>query len=85
MITAFAVILFALLFKLICLTAIIWFVVIGFRVHWGWGVANLLIPGAFIPFAFFHEKESKIPMILVIVALSMLLILRIWSRYFLTH
>lgn len=53
----------------------IWFVVQGFRVHWGWGVANLLIPGAIIPFCILHPKESKRPLILIGVSLGLLLIL----------
>jgi hypothetical protein len=55
--------------------AVVWFVVQGFRVHWGWGVANLLIPGAIIPFCFLHFKESKKPLILFGIAVALVVVL----------
>jgi hypothetical protein len=67
---------FALLaLKLLSLVVGVWFVVLGFRVHWGWGLANLLIPGAIIPFCILHPKESKRPMILAVACLAIFLIL----------
>ena len=66
--------------KLLLIIAGIWFVVQGFRVHWGWGVANLLIPGAIIPFCILHPKESKRPLILIGVSLGLLLILWVCAR-----
>ncbi len=77
----FALVLVALSIKLLFFTAMVWFVVNGFRVHWGWGVANLLIPGAFLLFSFLHYKESKIPLILITVGLTFLLILLIFARH----
>jgi hypothetical protein len=60
---------------LLLFVASIWFIVQGFRVHWGWGVANLLVPFAIIPFCFLHPKESKKPLILTGSGLGLLLIL----------
>jgi hypothetical protein len=67
--------------KLLFIVAGIWFVVQGFRVHWGWGVANLLIPGAIIPFCIFHPKEAKRPLILIGICLGVFLILLICARH----
>lgn len=67
--------------KLLSIVAVIWFVVQGFKVHWGWGVANLLIPGAFIPFCIFHPTEGKKPLILTGVWLGGILILWMFARH----
>jgi hypothetical protein len=81
MITLVPVFLVALTIKLLFIVTGIWFVVQGFRVHWGWGVANLLIPGAIIPFCIFHPKEAKRPMILAIVCLVVFMILWAYAKY----
>jgi hypothetical protein len=65
---------------LLFFVASIWFVVQGFKAHWGWGLANLLIPVAIIPFCFLYPRKSKGPLILVGVGLALLLILWIFSR-----
>ena len=67
--------------KLVLFAAAITFVVQGFRVHWGWGLANLLIPGAIIPFSFLYPKKSKVPLILIGIALVLLLIFLICGRH----
>jgi hypothetical protein len=66
---------------LLFFVAAIWFVVQGFRVHWGWGVANLLIPFAIIPFCFLHPREPKKPLILIVAALGLLLILLAFAEH----
>ena len=81
MITLVPVFLAALTIKLLFIIAGIWFIVQGFRVHWGWGVANLLIPGAIIPFCIFHPKEAKKPMILAIVCLVVFMLLWVYARH----
>jgi hypothetical protein len=74
-ISLIAVFVAVLTLKLLPIVAIIWFAVQGFRVHWGWGAANLLIPLAFIPFYILHPKESKRPLILIGIWLGLFLIL----------
>jgi hypothetical protein len=80
-ISLIAIFLAFLTLKLLPIVAAIWFVVQGFRVHWGWGVANLLIPGAIIPFCIFHFKESKRPLMLIGICLGISLILWICARH----
>ncbi len=80
-ISLFALFALFLILKLLPIVAFIWFVVQGFRVHWGWGVANLLIPFAIIPFCIFHPKESKRPLILTGIGLGVFLILWICARH----
>jgi hypothetical protein len=46
-----------------------------------WGVANLIIPGAIIPFCIFHPKEAKRPMILAVVCLVVFIILWVYARH----
>lgn len=80
-ISLIAVLLAFFVVKLLFVTVGIWFVVQGFRVHWGWGLANLLIPGAVIPFCVLHFKESKKPMILAGVCLALMLIFQVCARH----
>jgi hypothetical protein len=80
-ISLISVFLAVLAIKILPIIAWIWFVVKGFRVHWGWGVANLLIPGAIIPFCIFHPKESKGPLILIGICLGVFLILWLCARH----
>ncbi len=79
--TFIAVFLAVLTVKLLFLIAVICFVVQGFRVHWGWGMANLLIPGAIIPFCLLHRKESKRPLILTGFSVGVILILWVCARH----
>jgi len=80
-ISLIAVFVAVLMLKLLPIIAVIWFAVQGFRVHWGWGVANLLIPVAIIPFCILHPKESKKPLILFGIWLGGFLILWICARH----
>ena len=40
------------------------FVIQGFRTHWGWGLANMLLPPSALVFFFVHTKKSKVPAII---------------------
>ena len=52
-------------FKLIMVLAAISFIIQGFRVHWGWGLANIfLFPLGGIAFFPTHRREGKIPMLI---------------------
>src|SRR5437016_2957585 len=47
--------------KLLFFAAYILFVIQGFRTHWGWGIANLLLsPLAALVFLFVHPKHAKL-------------------------
>jgi hypothetical protein len=59
---SFVITLFVL--ELISIVAGIAFVVQGFRVHWGWGLANLLVPFAMFVFCFVHPRAAKVPLII---------------------
>jgi hypothetical protein len=61
--------------KLIFLLAGILFVVQGFRVHWGWGLANLLLPPAIIVFFVKHRQAAKFPAIVWGVGMGLLVLL----------
>ena len=64
--------------KIILLVAAIAFIIQGFRVHWGWGLANIfLYPLAGIAFFFSHRREAKIPMIIWASGMALLVILLI--------
>jgi hypothetical protein len=57
--------------KVAFLAAYIMFVIQGFRVHWGWGLANLLIPLSGLVFFVRHRREGKAPMIVWISAVAL--------------
>ena len=80
-ISLIAVFVGVLILKLLPYVAVIWFAVQGFRVHWGWGIANLLIPGAIIPFYILHPKVSKRPLVLIGFWLGVFLIFLICARH----
>jgi hypothetical protein len=61
--------------KLIPIIAWIAFVVQGFRVYWGWGLANLLVPLAFIGFCCIHPRAAKVPLIITVIGVGWLLAL----------
>lgn len=65
---------------LLFFVADIWFVVQGFKVHWGWGVANLLIPCAVIVFCFLYFERARKPLGLVIIASVLLLFFWIFTK-----
>jgi hypothetical protein len=62
--------------KIILLVAAIAFIIQGFRVHWGWGLANIfLFPLAGIALFIRHRQEAKIPMMIWAFGMALLLIL----------
>lgn len=66
--------------KVILFAAFIAFIVQGFRVRWGWGVANMFIgPVAGIVFFFKHRREGKVPVYILSHAVILLLIFVIWA------
>jgi hypothetical protein len=75
----FALLIFGVVWLLLFI-AYIWLGVQGFRVHWGWGVANLLIPWAAIIFCFLHFEKSRKPVGLIIIAFALLLFLWIFTK-----
>ena len=66
--------------KVILFVAAIAFIIQGFRVHWGWGLANLFLgPLAGIVFFIKHRQEGRVPMFIFAYGLILLLILLICS------
>ncbi len=63
--------------KLIFIVAGIAFVVQGFRVHWGWGLANLFVPFAFIPFCIIHRRAARVPVTITFIGVGWILLLLI--------
>jgi hypothetical protein len=47
------------------------FVVQGWRVHWGWGLANLFIPPCAIAFSILYPKEAAKPLIVLGIGLAL--------------
>ena len=60
--------------KLVFVTAYVLFVIQGFRTHWGWGLANLVMPVAALVFLFVHPRAARIPAIIWTLAFTVLLI-----------
>jgi hypothetical protein len=61
--------------KVILFAADIAFVVQGFRVHWGWGTANIFLgPLAGIPFFIQHRHEGRVPVYVLAHGLILLLV-----------
>jgi len=66
--------------KVILTVATIAFIVQGFRMHWGWGLANMFLgPLAGIAFFVKHRQEGRVPMFILAYGLILLVILLIWS------
>jgi len=64
--------------KIILFISAIAFIVQGFRVHWGWGLANLfLFPLAGIILFITHRREATFPMIIWSFGMALLVILLI--------
>jgi hypothetical protein len=64
--------------KIILFIAAISFIVQGFRVHWGWGLANIfLFPLAGIALFIRHRREGKVPMMIWAFGMALLIILLI--------
>jgi hypothetical protein len=60
----------------ILIAAAIAFIIQGFRVHWGWGLANIfLFPLAGIALFIRHRQEAKIPMMIWTFGMAMLVVL----------
>lgn len=63
--------------KFMVLISVILFVIQGFRVHWGWGIANLLLfPFAGIVFYFRHEREARAPMLVCLAGVALGIVIR---------
>jgi hypothetical protein len=61
--------------KVIFFVAAIAFIIQGFRVHWGWGLANMLLfPLGGIVFFFNHRQEGRVPIYILAYGLMLLLI-----------
>ena len=64
--------------QLLPIVFVIWFAVRGFRVHWGWGLANIfLFPLAGIALFLTHRQEARFPMIIWSLGMALLVILMI--------
>jgi hypothetical protein len=64
--------------KIILIISAIAFIIQGFRVHWGWGLANLfLFPLAGIALFITHRREATYPMIIWSFGMALLVILLI--------
>jgi hypothetical protein len=61
--------------KVILFASTIAFIVQGFRVHWGWGLANFLGPVAGIIFFFNNRHEGRVPVYVLIHGLILLLVI----------
>jgi hypothetical protein len=62
--------------KVICFAAYVAFVVQGFRVHWGWGTANMFLgPLAGIAFFIQHRDEGRVPVYVLAHGLVLLLVI----------
>jgi hypothetical protein len=67
--------------KVVFFVAAIAFIVQGFRVHWGWDVANLICgPLAGIVFFVKHRQKGRVPIYVLIHGLILFLIFVICAR-----
>jgi hypothetical protein len=68
--------------KIIIIVATISFIVQGFRVHWGWGVANL-VGGPLVGIAFFikHQQKGRVPIYLLVHGVILFLIFVICAKF----
>jgi hypothetical protein len=64
--------------KVIFVLAAVAFVIQGFRVHWGWGVANIfLCPLSGVAFFLRHRQEARVLMFILAYGVALLLLLLI--------
>ena len=69
--------------KVILFVAAIAFIVQGFRVHWGWGVANMFLgPLAGIVFFIKHRHEGRVPLYILSHGVILLLVIVICAIIF---
>jgi hypothetical protein len=62
--------------KVIMFVSAIAFIVQGFRVHWGWGLANMFLgPLAGIAFFIQHRHEGRVPVYVLVHGLILLLVI----------
>jgi hypothetical protein len=62
--------------KVILFASVIAFIVQGFRVHWGWGLANTFLgPVSGIIFFFNHRHEGRVPVYVLVHGLILLLVI----------
>jgi hypothetical protein len=62
--------------QILWVVSAILFIIQGFRVHWGWGLANIfLFPLAGIAFFVNHRPRAKIPFVLWAIGFALLLVL----------
>ena len=54
----------ALLVRLIMISAYAWFVIVGFKTDWRWGIANLLFPPAALAYFYLYPERGRRPGIL---------------------
>lgn len=57
---------------LLNLAVMIWLIVLGFKVHWGWGLANLLFPIAMVVFCIVHFDKARRPLGVLFIGLTIL-------------
>jgi len=57
----------------------LWFIVSGFRTHWGWGIGILLFPLAALAFLFIQPHRAKRPALVWLLGTVLLLIVTILS------
>jgi len=57
----------ALLALVLSLVGWVWLVVLGFKDHWGWGLARLLSGPVGLVYGFMNFSKAKIPTILLLV------------------
>jgi hypothetical protein len=60
------------------LVSYIWFVVVGFKTHFGWGLVLLFFPVAAIVFAWRHFQTAKKPLVVFLTSLLLLVLTLIW-------
>ena len=55
------------IFVLANLIAFFWLVIVGFRRHWGWGLAVFFVPFALLVFAIMYWEDAKKPFLVYLV------------------
>jgi hypothetical protein len=76
---------FLVVVKVLFFISYVLFVIQGFRTHWGWGCANLLLPAAALVFVFVHPKQAKVPAITWVCGLVVMLLMLLWLWIFVPY